>query len=290
MTTKDRVIGWANPAFEKLFGYERGEMAGVSIRVGYCSDEAYQAFGREAYPVIYAGGSYRTEQECQRKDGSRFFADVSGLMLSPETGETLWCFVDVTDRKRKEQEITQLAFNDTLTALPNRRLLVDRLSQAMTANKRSDRHGAVIFIDLDNFKALNDAHGHGVGDLLLLEVADRLKGCVREIDTVSRFGGDEFVVLLGDLTTNQVHATELANKVAENIRVSLALPYVLAGGNESETIEHRCSASIGVVLFSKQHQSQEDLLKWADVAMYRSKAEGRDRVTFMAERRAKQRS
>jgi diguanylate cyclase (GGDEF)-like protein/PAS domain S-box-containing protein len=283
VTVTDRRIVWANPAFEKLFGYARGELIGTSARVTYCSKEAYEAFGQNAYPVIRSGHSYRTEHEYQRKDGSRFFADVSGSMLVPGTGDSLWCFIDVTDRKRNEQEIAHLAFYDVLTALPNRRLLLDRLSQAMAANKRTDRHSAVIFLDLDNFKSLNDTHGHGVGDLLLLEVAERLKRCVREMDTVSRFGGDEFVVLLGELASGKADSTAQAQVIAEKIRATLAEPYVLtpeAHGSATRSVEHRCSASIGVVVFDGDKVDQDEILRLADVAMYQAKDGGRNAIQF----------
>lgn len=286
MTAKDRVMGWVNPAFEKLFGYERDELVGLPVRLGHCSDEAYEAFGRDSYSAIASGQSYRAEYEYQRKDGSRFFADVSGSMLSPATGEMLWCFIDVTARKRNEREIEQLAFYDVLTALPNRRLLLDRLAQAIIANKRSDRHGAVIFLDLDNFKSLNDTHGHGVGDLLLVEVADRLKGCVRQIDTVSRFGGDEFVVLLCDLASDKAESTSLANVIAEKIRSKLAEPYGLTVEPQGEVpsrIEHRCTASIGVIVFASDELSQDEILKSADVAMYQAKDAGRNSIRFHVE-------
>ena len=147
----------------------------------------------------------------------------------------------------------------------------------------------MVYLDLDNFKPLNDQHGHAIGDALLMEVARRLLNCVRSVDTVSRIGGDEFVVLLGDLAIEQAQAAEQANKLAEKIRDALEQPYLLPGGTELERIEHRCSASLGVVLFSKQCQSVEGILKWADAAMYRAKKEGRNRINFMVERRSKQR-
>jgi len=283
MTARERTIEWANPAFETMFGYAPGELVGVPVRNGYCSDEAYETFGKNAYATIALGQSYRTEFEYLRKDGSRFFADVSGSVLSASTGESLWCFIDVTERKRIELEINQLAFYDTLTALPNRRLLLDRLSQAMAANRRSERHGAVMFLDLDNFKSLNDVHGHDVGDLLLLEVADRLKGCVRQIDTVSRFGGDEFVVLLGDLSADKAESMLLAKGIAEKIRTKLAEPYVLpvnAPGWPASTVTHRCSASIGVRVFANNGLGCNEILKSADAAMYQAKDGGRNAVRF----------
>jgi diguanylate cyclase (GGDEF)-like protein/PAS domain S-box-containing protein len=197
---------------------------------------------------------------------------------------------DITERKQMEDKVRQLAFHDALTGLPNRRLLLDRLEQALVASQRNESFGALMFLDLDNFKPLNDQHGHGAGDLLLVEVAHRLRECVRAVDTVARIGGDEFVVLVCGLTTNQTQSTEQAKTLAEKICVSLAQPYLLQSGSELGTIEHYCSASIGVVLIEPQHQSVEGLLKWADATMYRAKAEGRNRVTFMRERRAIQRS
>jgi diguanylate cyclase (GGDEF)-like protein len=168
-------------------------------------------------------------------------------------------------------------------------LLLDRLEQALAANQRSEGFGALMFLDLDNFKPLNDQHGHGAGDLLLLEVARRLKACVRGVDTVSRIGGDEFVVLLGELAADQAQAAEQASKLAEKVRFSLAEPYLLPVSNNAEAIKHHCSASIGVVLIEPQHKSVEGLLKWADAAMYLAKEEGRNRVIFMIERRTEQR-
>jgi diguanylate cyclase (GGDEF)-like protein len=170
-----------------------------------------------------------------------------------------------------------------LTGLPNRRLLDDRLSQTMAASKRSALYGALMFLDLDNFKPLNDTHGHGVGDLLLAEVARRLTDCVREMDTVARLGGDEFVVMLSDLDADKVVSIAQAYLVAEKVRVSLALPYLLmaaTAGQVVSKVEHHCSASIGVVVFVNHEANQTDILKWADAAMYQAKDAGRNAVRF----------
>jgi diguanylate cyclase (GGDEF)-like protein len=154
----------------------------------------------------------------------------------------------------------------------------------MSASKRSGLYGALMFLDLDNFKPLNDTHGHAVGDLLLIEVAQRLSACVREMDTVARLGGDEFVVMLGELGADKAQSTEQATGVAEKIRTSLAAPYRLAlmqaGEPVATTIEHRCSVSIGVVVFVNHESSQAELMKWADAAMYRAKQGGRNNVSF----------
>ena len=189
---------------------------------------------------------------------------------------------DITEQKHAEEIIRTYAFFDALTQLPNRRLLNDRLRQTMLASKRSSHYGALMFLDLDNFKPLNDAHGHDAGDLLLVEVARRISRCVREVDTVARFGGDEFVVMLSDLDVDKAESVRLAGIVAEKIRSSLAEPYVLTLrlGNETKTIIHSCSSSIGVVLFINHEASLEELVKWADSAMYSAKKAGRNTIRF----------
>jgi diguanylate cyclase (GGDEF)-like protein/PAS domain S-box-containing protein len=192
---------------------------------------------------------------------------------------------DITERKEAERRIRELAFYDVLTHLANRRLLGDRLEQAMMKSKRTGCHGALIFLDLDNFKPLNDTHGHEVGDQLLIEVAARISGCVRELDTVARFGGDEFVVMLAELYEDRQQSREQACAVAEKIRTALAAPYLLSRKSdtgEAQVVEHSCTASIGVVLFWGQESSSAALLKQADAAMYQAKASGRNRICFTA--------
>jgi diguanylate cyclase (GGDEF)-like protein/PAS domain S-box-containing protein len=190
---------------------------------------------------------------------------------------------DDTERRKMEDQVRELAFYDELTKLPNRRLLVDRLIHDMACVKRSNRYGALMFVDLDNFKPLNDLHGHKMGDLLLIEVASRMKACVREIDTVSRFGGDEFVVLLSDFGLDKAESASQAKIVAEKIRLKLAEPYrfpLKIRGKPDTTIEHLCTVSIGVVTYGGHEASEEDILKWADKAMYQAKNAGRNTVKF----------
>ncbi len=192
---------------------------------------------------------------------------------------------DIVQRKQMEEQVRELAFYDVLTHLPNRRLLGDRLGQTLLASKRSAIYGALMFLDLDNFKALNDKHGHSAGDLLLVEVASRLKSCVREIDTVARFGGDEFVVLLGELALDPQDSKSQADVIAEKIRLVLAAPYLMSmarEGAEAVTLVHRCTASIGVTLLIHSEASQDDILMRADTAMYQAKEQGRDRVQWLA--------
>ena len=213
-------------------------------------------------------------------------ASYLNLKYGNEAAVLGW-FYDITERKAAEEQIRNLAFYDTLTQLPNRRLLDDRLAQAMAASKRSGHYGALLFLDLDNFKSLNDTHGHGAGDLLLIEAARRIGCCVRQTDTVSRFGGDEFVVVLSELDKDKDRSVTEASIVAEKIRVSLAEPYVLAihtTEGEKITVHHHCTSSIGVVLFTNHKASPEDVLKWADIAMYQAKEAGRNLIRFYESR------
>ena len=190
---------------------------------------------------------------------------------------------DSEARMQMADQVLHLAFYDALTNLPNRRVLNDRLMQTMITSKRNGCYGALMFLDLDNFKALNDTHGHEAGDLLLIEVAQRLKNCVREMDTVARFGGDEFVVMLSKLSTDKTDSTLQARSVAEKISVALSDPYHLSIkqiGQAHTAVEHRCTASIGVALFSNNEASHVDILKCADTAMYLAKKAGRNLIRF----------
>ena len=176
---------------------------------------------------------------------------------------------DLTERKQAEAQIASLAFYDPLTHLPNRRLLLDRLTQATHASHRTRRHGAILALDLDGFKALNDTHGHDAGDRILCQTARRLTGCVREVDTVGRLGGDEFVILLEDLDEEANRAAAQAQSVGNKILAALVEPYLLARQ------EYRSSSSMGITLFGSQREPVSDILKRADLALYHSKSAGR---------------
>jgi diguanylate cyclase (GGDEF)-like protein len=181
---------------------------------------------------------------------------------------------DISERKKAEHKIEQLAFFDQLTGLPNRTLLLDRLKQTMAACSRSGNYGALMFIDLDKFKTLNDTLGHDAGDTLLKQVAQRLTLCVRESDTVARVGGDEFVVVLAGLSKSKADSAAGVETVAEKILASLNKTYSLGDA------AHRSTASIGVTLFGGDLASMDDLMKQADLAMYQSKAAGRNAFRF----------
>lgn len=226
------------------------------------------------------------EYKIIRKDGKVCWVSNTSVLFRNAAGNLLsydGVVKDITERKTAEEQIRNLAFYDALTQLPNRRLLKDRLEQAMSASKRSGLYGALMFFDLDNFKPLNDEHGHGVGDLLLKKVACRITSCVREMDTVARFGGDEFVVLLSELNQDKAKSISQASVVAEKIRATLDKPHTLEIREEGKgdiTVEHHCTSSIGVVLFVNHEASAEDIVKWADIAMYQAKERGGNQVHF----------
>jgi len=210
-------------------------------------------------------------------DGAEISLRTSKVPLHDAAGEVigvLGIYEDITERKKIEAQVHQLAFYDPLTHLPNRRLLQDRLMQISGLGERLNQHAAVLFLDLDNFKTLNDSRGHGAGDSMLVEAAYRLNSCVREGDTVARLGGDEFVVVLGPLSEHADEAAERADMIAEKIRESLAQPYQL------DEYVFYSTASIGVVVFKGHQQSPEVILKHADTAMYQAKDAGRNNVRF----------
>ncbi len=221
-------------------------------------------------------GSHRFDWIYRRIDtGQLFPAEVLVDVMDLNDEKILQVVVrDISERKASEEKIKHLAFYDFLTHLPNRRLLLDRLRQALISQSRSGRTGAILFIDLDNFKILNDTLGHDIGDLLLQQVAKRLELCVRECDTVARLGGDEFVIMLENLSVQALEAATQTEAVCNKILALLNRPYLL------DIHEHHNTPSIGVTLFSNNLQSIDELMKQADIAMYQSKKAGRNTVRF----------
>ncbi len=279
------VILRVNHAFTEITGYTAEEAVGQTPRL-LKSGRHDAVFYATMWENIRRNGSWQGEIWNRRKNGEVYPELLTITAVRGEAGEVtnyVATLDDITLRKAAEEQIRNLAFYDTLTQLPNRRLLNDRLGHAMSSSKRSGRYGALMFLDLDNFKPLNDMYGHAVGDLLLIEVARRISGCVRETDTLARFGGDEFVMILSELDADKTESTAQAGIVAEKIRAALAEPYLLTisqKGGAERTVEHHCTSSIGVVLFISHEASQDDILKWADAAMYKAKESGRNQIHF----------
>lgn len=193
--------------------------------------------------------------------------------------------LDITEHRRVEAQVRFQLLHDPLTGLPNRCLLNDRLEQALASARRSRCFGAVYFIDLDNFKPLNDRYGHATGDQLLIEAASRLKQCIREVDTAARFGGDEFVVVVAKLAEDPEESKAQALIVGSKLRFALSLPYLLhvnQGGADESAVVHQCTASIGIALFDASEERHADILKRADSAMYEAKMAGRNQLRFDA--------
>lgn len=278
-------------------------MLGVASREAFCAlplsalsppcqscGTASEVLMAEHLREVAHSGSSRFDWTFRRIDtGAVFSAEVVLSALDWDGDRVVLVTArDLTERKRYEARIHELAFYDVLTGLPNRRLLYDRLHQAMWHIQRSRQHGALIFLDLDNFKPLNDRHGHVAGDLLLQEVARRLSTHVRVGDTVARLGGDEFVVLLLGLDETPAQACRQALAVAEKIRIQVALPYELALGHaEAQRVRHACSASLGLSLLAPADDMRvDDALRRADHAMYQAKAAGRAQIRLDAEAEA----
>lgn len=220
---------------------------------------------------------YEVEYRIQGTNDFTRWVIERGRGSSDATGQTRWVdgvILDITDRKAAENIIRERAFKDTLTGLPNRRLLLDRLHHQLATSERTRQYGALLFIDLDDFKAINDTHGHQAGDKVLVEVARRLRATIRESDTVARQGGDEFVVVLDNLGLDRDEAAHGAWELAGKLRDELSVPYTLESGVYTTT------PSIGVTLLFGQTIGAHQLLRRADLAMYQAKAAGRNQLTF----------
>lgn len=278
----DLNIIYISPADARLRGFPADEVLGRPML------EMLTPEGVALMHEVLARGDSRATLPLRCKDGSEVWMDVTMTREFDAEGRVTGYHGisrDVTERRAIEEQIKHLAFYDPLTQLPNRRMLNDRLAMAMAGSKRSGLYGAVMLLDLDNFKPLNDEQGHAAGDLLLIEVARRLNATVREVDTVARLGGDEFVVVLGNLEEDEVLSRSEALAVAEKIRVALEQPYLLKvarDGAQEQVISHRCSCCVGVALFMGESESQNAVLKRADDAMYQAKQGGRNAVRYLA--------
>ncbi|MGL4995008.1 MAG: sensor domain-containing protein [Deefgea sp.] len=272
------LIETFNAAASRIFDYAADEILGRNVSIlmpepHASHHDAYLRHHVDTGEVRIIG--IPREVEGRRKNGGLFPMRLS-ISKSLRAGQATFIGLvsDITLEYQRMQEIHRLAFYDSLTGLPNRRLLMDRIKKAMTTSARSGHYGAVMFLDLDHFKQLNDTHGHDVGDVLLQQVSARLISCVRESDSVARLGGDEFVILLEALSIHESEAANQAKVVANKILETLGRPYCLRG------IEHLSTPSMGIVLFLADEMPMEELLKKADVAMYQAKAAGRNTACF----------
>ncbi len=266
----------ANRAFTSLFGFEPDEIVGSDLDFLYANvhDETWQQDMRDA---LRHTGHWSGEVSCIRKSGDEFPCWHRITSVADDRGQVthfVGAYADISDRKESEERIRKLAFFDPLTSLPNRRLLLDRLGHRLAASKRHESYGALLFLDLDHFKRLNDNFGHDVGDKLLVEVAQRLRRCSRGVDTIARFGGDEFLVIVDDLSQDSRQAAAQAESVADKIRAELGQPYDFIGN------EHDFGVSIGICLFFGDETSVDTLLKQADMALYQAKEAGRNSIRF----------
>ena len=266
----------ANQSFSKITGYRTDEIIGHSPFVLKSRKHDEKEF-ESMWKSLSQERAWQGEIWSRRKNGEEYPEWIRVTAVTNDAGQVtnyVVSFSDITQRKKFEETIHRLAFYDPLTDLPNRRLLMDRLGQRMGASSRSGLYGAVLFIDLDHFKTLNDTRGHEVGDMLLVQAARRLSTSVREGDTVSRLGGDEFVVLLGGLHLDMQEAATQTEIVGRKILLTLSEPYLLG------TIEHRATASVGATLYRGNDTTADDLFQQADLAMYKSKEKGRNALSF----------
>ncbi|WP_238552226.1 EAL domain-containing protein [Herminiimonas sp. CN] len=276
ITDAQNVILRINRAFTAITGYSAQEAVGRTPDfLGSGRHDA--AFYAALHEAVQRSRSWQGEIWTRHKNGEIHPEWLTVTAVTDEDGRLthyVSTLTDISQRKAAEEEIQRLAFYDPLTGLPNRRLLLDRLQQAFASSTRSDRAGALMFIDLDNFKVLNDTFGHDKGDLLLQQVAHRLLACVREGDSIARLGGDEFVLVLTDLSENTNEAATQAKAIGEKILATLDQPYDLAGNAYHNT------SSIGITLFEDHQNSADELMKHADLAMYEAKKAGRNTLRF----------
>lgn len=276
VTDANHIILRVNQAFVNITGYSAEEAIGQQadfLSSDHQSAEIYQ----EMWRSIRDKGEWNGEIFNRRKNGETYPEHITINAVKDVNGQItnyVSTFTDISIAKAASDRIENLAFFDPLTNLPNRRLFSDRLAQALASSSRSGTHGALLFLDLDHFKTLNDTLGHDYGDLLLKLVADRLISCVREGDTVARLGGDEFVLLLENLSSSSVDAANQIETIGEKILTALNQPYKL------HTQEYISTPSIGITLFNDHEESAENLLKHADIAMYQAKKAGRNTLRF----------
>ena len=269
-------IVYVNDAFTRRTGYSREEAIGRSPRFLQGPDTARDACGRIG-AALRKWQPVREELINYTKSGEPFWLEVDIVPVADESGSyTHWVAVerDITERKQHEESTYRLAYLDALTGLPNRLMLHDRMKHALASAQRTGKMGALLFVDLDNFKQINDARGHAVGDQFLIRIASHLNNIMRTDDTIARLGGDEFVMLVNDLGPDEETSALNVMMIARKVHEALETPHDIDGRHYS------CTASIGITVFPKNDEGIDDLLREADTAMYRAKAAGRNRISF----------
>ena len=271
---RDREIVSCNRRMEEIFGYEPGALAGMSMRKLYPSDEAFALVGESAYSALAHDRSFSESRSMTKADGSVLWVEITGRALDPARphGGSVWIFADNSERQAAEERAAYLAYYDVLTGLPNRSLVQDRLQQAVASADRAGTRVALLMVDLDRFKTINDSLGYSVGDLLLIEVAKRLKRSLHEADTLSRQGGDEFLILLPDLPDADACVARLVDLTDD-----LEQPFLV------DAIELPTTVSMGIAIYPDDGPDLSTLLKKADMAMYRAKEAGRNTYRFFNE-------
>lgn len=285
------IITYISPADERFRGFKASEVIGKSVFELF-TDESITLLNeklKQRLELSQKGNKLpplTIELQHKCKDGSIIWGDILSKQELDANGNIIGYHGitrESTKRRELQEKIEQLAYCDTLTKLPNRRSLDDKMSFIMSKSERSQKYCALVFIDLDNFKPLNDTYGHNVGDLLLIEVANRLKNSIRKLDAVARIGGDEFVIVLDEFDENKDISKENIFNVVEKIRIYIAQPYKFSIINEENThidIEHNCTASIGICIFKGEEESYINIFKCADLAMYEAKESGRNIIKF----------
>ena len=291
---QDGRLRFVNPRMQQLMGCSEHELLGRDLLAFVQADDHQRVRDMLERRLHGDAEDMRIELRAISRNTRVRWLELSGRRVDWQGQPAILNLVsDITGRQEEEEKIRDLAYHDALTRLPNRRLFLEHLHRAQATTKRQGRHAAVIYLDLDNFKSLNDGWGHHVGDLLLIEVARRIQQTLREVDTVARFGGDEFVVLLNDLSAERGHAVEQVRRIADKLVQTLGQPYRLktkpadaAPEAEDIEIEHRCTASLGVAVFAGDSTAPDRLLDLADAAMYRAKNTGRNRYELADEAEA----
>jgi diguanylate cyclase (GGDEF)-like protein/PAS domain S-box-containing protein len=277
VTDTKGVILRANRAFVGLTGYAMEELVGQTARL-FRSHRRDADFYQRMWNSVQSTGGWQGDMSLRTRSGEHCARWLTISAVKNDAGEVthyIGSYYDISKLKHAEEKIRELAFFDQLTGLPNRVLLIDRVRQAFNANVRDKSFGALLFIDLDNFKTLNDSLGHDMGDMLLKNAAQRISRCVRPDDTVARFGGDEFVVLLANLGTQKAKVAALeAEAIGEKILAAFSEAFQL------DAYEYPCTPSVGVTLFSPADRNVDELLKRADLAMYDAKTAGRNGLRF----------